>query len=983
MHKGYKCVERERGVALIFTLAMLGLLMMMLLAFVGSMSVKKTVSSNAANKTQLNLLVDSAAARAALQMRDLEKDGDPLDYAISKPISEESGGSGSGENSIDKKFETTLKADDGDSTKKVDLYKENMVNNQHNGKTPEWINVKDSVVGNTGSPVARYAYAVIPNAYPILNLRALGNEPRIGGALNEFKLNAVDNLFPDDFTIDTSTDKPYLTDKESYKILYLGDDLKDYSSNLLTAYTTIGDNLVEDVYFYDDYTGSDPADFMLRRYDLGVDLTRKYEDTSGEKKEEKTEKFSEMDSNRRVPVLLFGNEAVAGGEKGAMNDFTTDDKMLYREGGSKIGSYATNKPAEYLPFFKKFDNGSEKGTFEEAVDLRNQIAANLIDYTLEDNATVTSDKTPKAEEIKEEEHGGITIGIPPTTQDSWNLKLSSTWPKYTGNKRTLYLNEAGVVVWFEFNAGDEGNLLNLTCHFIPMVELIDIYGLGATDKELTVDKIKDDYWMGVYGEITFDVEFEKSYQTYQDESVKFPNIYTQPSVHVGTKGMYFIPKWSDDVLILGGNNKESYCNETKSYSYIYQPNTPEPDNDEIIIKNLKVKIDAAKLLKKGKDGEFYPVDFAKIDKTIDLNDEISWRFNLRSGATTNKTLYASAYTEDPRQNLNSGDWESKGAKIYDKTPDDLEREDGTDIETFQDDDNLMSFGKVNPYKYDDVGAEEKDYEGNIKDTVGDGTGKWEIAAEFDATPEDRPISTAFIRHEPLESLWELGFIHRGIKWQTINLKTVQNMANLKNFDSEYKNGDAEILDMVCLNYGERHKIDLNARGAQFPSDNSLAQKIWEELFSLSSSDKINIGNPRPDQANELIDGDPISADKSLSSLLSLGGGEGAEPGGGAGSSNIPSELVLGSRNLFLRRSAIAPALYDAVKDKNTDAMQEAYVGKVIGLTDAYIYPPEVRVVVMAQLLNQQTGSPSDSVKKLVIMKRTLDGRYVPSEILPL
>ena len=394
MYKGYKSVERERGVALIFTLAMLGLLMMLLLAFVGSMSVKKTVSGNAANKTQLNLLVDSAAARAALQMRDLERQGDPLDYAVSNPVSGESGGSGSGENSINKKFDTTLKADVSEgssSANDVDLYNTSLVNGQHNGATPEWINVTDSIVIGAGSPVARYAYAVIPNAYPILNLRALGNEVRIGGALNEFKLSAVDSKFPN-FTIDTSTEKTYLTDKESYKILYLGDNLENYHSNLLTAYTTIGDNLVEDVYFYDDYTGSDPADFMLRRYDLGVDLTMNDGTTS--------QKFSEMDSDRRVPVLLFGNSATAGDEKVAMEqEFTGDDAVVYRSGGS--GTYATNKSAEYLPFFKKFDKGTVTGTFDDEFQLRNQIAANLIDYTMPESATVTSDEEPQEEEIED------------------------------------------------------------------------------------------------------------------------------------------------------------------------------------------------------------------------------------------------------------------------------------------------------------------------------------------------------------------------------------------------------------------------------------------------------------------------------------------------------------------------------------------------------------------------------------------------------
>lgn len=979
MYKGYKCVERERGVALIFTLAMLGLLMMMLLAFVGSMSVKKTVSSNAANKTQLNLLVDSAAARAALQMRALEEVGDPLDYAVSKPVSDESGGSGSGADSINSKFETKLTGGSND----IDLYKTGLVNSQHNGATPEWINVTDSIVIGAGSPVARYAYAVIPNAYPILNLRALGNEVRIGGALNEFKLSAVDSKFPN-FTINTSTEKPYLTDKESYKILYLGDNLVDYNDNLLLAYTTIGDNLVEDVYFYDDYTvgsGSDPADFMLRRYDLGVDLTMNDGTTS--------KKFSEMLSTRRVPVLLFGNSGKAGDEKASMKEFTGDDAVVYRSGGS--GTYATNKSAEYLPFFKKFDNATEVGTFknDEAVEakvlLRNQIAANLIDYTMPDSATVTSDVEPKEETIKDEyattsEDENIPIGKPGSEQ-SWELfEASKEWPNYTGNKRTLYINEAGVAVLLELT--DNVTQINYDVYVFPLIELIDIYGLGSTGDYTALTAMVDDYWMGMSGDVSFTIRgtaTDGSASVNKDITIDFPEYYLKPSEYVENYGLYFLPRWSKEAA----KNMNLYTSGSLAV----------PEDSNVTVENVNIYIDAVKLLKRpSAGGNFVPVDFAKIEKTLSGSET----FNVNSYSST---LYAGVYTHDPRQNLNNDDWSSYPIDLVDDAPD-FDNSVGvgssssySNIKSFQYG-NATTFGKVNPHDYDSVEDDDKDVE-NITDTgVADGrTGKWEIAAKF--TTEDseaRPISTAFIRQNPMESLWELGFIHRGIKWQTINLKTVQNRANLNDaaFDPEYKEGDAEILDMVCLNYGERHKIDLNARGAQFPNDGSLAQKIWEELFSLST-DKIKIGNPNPDQKIELTDGIEFSPDKTVSNLLEFSSGDGGESGGGdagggeggTGGSNIPSNLVLGSRNLFLRRSAIVPALYDAVENEDSDAKQEAYVGKVIGLTDAYAYPPEVRVIVQAELLNQQTGSPSDSVKKLVIMKRTLDGRYVISEVLPL
>ena len=725
MYKGYKCVERERGVALIFTLAMLGLLMMMLLAFVGSMSVKKTVSSNAANKTQLNLLVDSAAARAALQMRDLERQGDPLDYAVSNPVSGESGGSGSGENSINKKFDTTLKDDvseSGSSANDVDLYNTSLVNGQHNGATPEWINVTDSIVIGAGSPVARYAYAVIPNAYPILNLRALGNEVRIGGALNEFKLSAVDSKFPN-FTIDTSTEKPYLTDKESYKILYLGDDLENYHSNLLTAYTTIGDNLVEDVYFYDDYTGSDPADFMLRRYDLGVDLTMNDGTTS--------QKFSAMDSDRRVPVLLFGNSATAEDEKVAMEqEFTGDDAVVYRSGGS--GTYATNKSAEYLPFFKKFDKAIADSTFDDAFQLRNQIAANLIDYTMPDSATVTSDEEPLEEKInitnaenitstannedwRNTENPIIIASLSDAGEQSWEIFSNNKRPNYTGNKRTLYLNEAGAVISLELTRNP--NVLteiNYKVHIYPLIELIDIYGMGFTDSGLTIETMLDDYWMGMSGYVRMTIETSNGSNVVIDEDL--PEYYLKPAEYITPNdGMYFLPRWKSS-------------DELDSRLGLYQSGTISVlDNSKttVSLQNIDIRIDAAKLLKapegaSGTEMDVIPVDFANIDKNI-----TGGQIDLDNSDNIN--LYASAYTYDPRQNLNSGDWNTTLSFDYEELNFSGENN-CSKINTFRR--GNSTFGGVNPHGYKDVNVLKKDKEDTITSDSAN-----EIAAKFDTEDE--------------------------------------------------------------------------------------------------------------------------------------------------------------------------------------------------------------------------------------------------------
>ncbi len=62
-------------------------------------------------------------------------------------------------------------------------------------------------------------------------------------------------------------------------------------------------------------------------------------------------------------------------------------------------------------------------------------------------------------------------------------------------------------------------------------------------------------------------------------------------------------------------------------------------------------------------------------------------------------------------------------------------------------------------------------------------------------PTNNKISTAYIRHGQMESLWELGAIHRGAPWQTINLKCASK--NGTRMES-YQTGDGHLLDQIAL-----------------------------------------------------------------------------------------------------------------------------------------------------------------------------------------
>ena len=970
MYTGNKRMERERGVALIFTLAMLGLLMMLLLAFVGSMSVKKTVSSNAANKRQLDLLVNSAVSRLRLHLEDSEKAGKNLDETVSSTDDSDTLSDGSSPGTAASSAKSSFskiefECPEGDET----LYDTNLVSGQED--EIEWIYVKDPV---SDSYFGRVAYAVIPNVHPILDLKSLGTEIRVGDQYNELNLSDFSNGFKAAGTV--SVDKSNILNRDAYAVFYKDNSFDAEHSNFLNIFTTANGLNSEDTYLYRNpkTAGGQYRDSVWRRFDLGNDVLVDYNGNA----------FKDMSSEDRVDALLGSSGTTISVDSNQMRYFDNNDKI----------NNPDYRNAYVLPFFKKFDNSTTdevgsseyKGTFERADQLRNQVAANLIDYILDEDQTVTSDVTPESENITE---NGI-IGTPPAEQGSWRLDISDTtpstnkkWPEYTGNKRTLYLNEAGFAAWIELDPRTDS--LSCKVYTMPMVELIDIYGLGSKSGN-NITEIADDYWMGVAGNFSFDITVQVGNNSYtRTIDITLPNKYVKPSEYIessGLEGMYFIPRWSTSELTGSDfvhTENINYVSGDAQYAYI--------DLD-----NVKVDITAAKLLK-DTAGDFVPVDFAKIEKNINTDvDPYSITLSL-GGGVHDVTLYASAYTNDPRQNLNNEDWDNDAPAFIEGTP--VPTSGYTDINSFKSSSNdATSFGKVNPHDYDDVMDEKKDREDNIREAVGDKTGAWEIAASFESQPEDRPISTAYIREAPIRSLWELGFISRGIKWQTINLKTVQadSESDVTSFDPSYEKGDAEILDMVCLNYKNSPKFDINAKSTS-EAVSANVKKIWKGLLAPTSSNQtLKIGNP----------GGDTSADEDNKDVLNYGDNEftlAADYNAEDVFKLIPNDADVEvndsdyyffdtDRKSFLRRSAMAPALYklamDEDSDIDTDAKQEALIGKVIGLTDAYIYPPEVRVIVVAELLSQQNATTAiDSVRKLVIMKRTPDGRYILSEILPL
>ena len=148
---------------------------------------------------------------------------------------------------------------------------------------------------------------------------------------------------------------------------------------------------------------------------------------------------------------------------------------------------------------------------------------------------------------------------------------------------------------------------------------------------------------------------------------------------------------------------------------------------------IQVQVKSAYLT--NKDGDLW--DFAQTDVSSN---------SLDPTATPPESL--SFQVDDPRQNTNASDWQEQAND---------------------------TLGRKNTVCDPNPGGVDADQEAGSNEP-------WEI-------------STAYIRNAAMQSLWELGAIHRGEKWQTLNLKSVNNTHEL----GVYADGDANILEQVMLN----------------------------------------------------------------------------------------------------------------------------------------------------------------------------------------
>ncbi|MDD3537873.1 MAG: hypothetical protein PHH65_06410, partial [Eubacteriales bacterium] len=256
-----------------------------------------------------------------------------------------------------------------------------------------------------------------------------------------------------------------------------------------------------------------------------------------------------------------------------------------------------------------------------------------------------------------------------------------------------------------------------------------------------------------------------------------------------------------------------------------------------------------------------------------------------------------------RQNLNPGDWEANSITAG------LTSDADCTAQSMLNPNNKMFGGKaISP-----------------ADPPGTDPGEFDPETVTDpATDGNNQMSTAYIRNAPMLSPWELGFIHRGQAWQTLNLKNYDREKAITPITSgsiqilpgggAYSKGDANILDQVKMTIDAKSKdkkINLKAQGKR-------SKEILSALFhvktgaNLSNSDlvsKVATSSNRDDYLNEVAGGTPVlDADRD----------------------SIAKNIQDRSPGL-LTRAGIAEE--ESLRKGATDAEQEEIIGKMINLTE--------------------------------------------------
>ena len=565
-----------------------------------------------------------------------------------------------------------------------------------------------------------------------------------------------------------------------------------------------------------------------------------------------------------------------------MESFTEADSDINSRGLPWLACFGYKEdvanPGNWIP------DESLKGTFGNVLDRRMQIAANLKDYCDND--------------------GGVnrpTSDVSPLLSDAANW--STTAPAFTGNEKTPYINKLGCNV--RVLRSQSGSDVSATISVAPCVELINIYGENwPDDLRVTVVgkiKIKTTIDGTSFGVDDYDID------TTAYVAPVLPYISFRKYVDAATSGDWKLSGYSS---LRFGAYKTATLSKSSCTGF-----------------NVKVEVTAIEFTKVILHDDTYCYDY-----TRNLNEILpaASPFPVYSSSTDpEQSAWLGFAVHDPRQNLNSEDWLylTPSVNAYATAAD-------TPSGTF----SIVAGGP--PYygaaNSNAPSSTEKPTTGPDLETVSD--------------PANGALSTAFIRNGAMQSPWELGFIHRGKKWETINLKTYDSLKayktisigtapNVKKYlagGGLHGAGDANILDQIKMTAKAQSLQKINLRSQKNTTFDALFNKV-----------KLGCGIDSAMSVNSIATGvSPAGIDIDLSAVSYTD----------MRTAIIAFFKTAGTANRT--RASIAGQLV-LPAGATTDAAKEELIGKIINLTELNGKVGSFTIIILAQMI-KDVGGPVGS-----------------------
>ena len=832
-------VNNESGVALLFALGILSLLLVLGLAFASNALLSQTVAANNSNRSQAKLLAQSAISRIATAIMyyqyEASKSGIiPLNYSDTYSYGKDKNG---------KIFADGLfSADDSlltpPSSAMIEKPDENTFQN------PKWAFVFDKPESESDRKIiGRIAYQqVSPKGSSKINLNYVLHgkynqeshseitppnqkpwENRWGKSIDELNLNSSTPL-ANWMTEDTDETSSY-AELTAFFSAYAGTGqyFYDYTTegtqgyknkSFIERWFTPGDTGNEPEYYRYDITSTEYK--LYHRFNLG--------------------ELDDCDLGDEEWYDRFRNDTSVTLSK---NSDAILDKLAHD--GVEFKLTADNTPADTgIPFLKQIADTPE--TFASLADRRKQIAANLNDYC-------DSDSKPTSD----------------VDATNWSVE-GVTEPTFTGNERTPYIYELGYR--FAIHQGDEAKTAGIAAEnngsikfrleLYPAVKLAQIYkdvpsgftgfSFKNSVREITLEgkitgatyhEIKYKYAAdGAEIEDTVSISLPASGETLEkmfsgtwtststsplhapndtDNSLSFSSTssgYPFQAAEMTGANRWYCDLSAEKLLETSEDYLKTIIQKEKGHtptSIVSGPTSITVNKAEIT--KIAVKRGPLLLLGTYSDGEggssTFGVDYVRspasaLESTTTLNfsdsatgeaDEKSFKF-----------LLGGIRGIDPRQNLNENDWfvasritrgDSKWEKVMcvsSNASGAITGEANKKLDSEADPAHPFDPGAVtDTSKYD---LEKKAL--NNGPAWGDDTSH---------------LSTAYIRNAPMQSLWELGVIHRGAAWQTLNLKAAgapggsdsispsdmkQGLSWDNSSGTSYAEGDGGILEQVKL-----------------------------------------------------------------------------------------------------------------------------------------------------------------------------------------